>query len=1166
METPEIRLRLTAAGTDAALAALGVLVYKLSWQRDVTLAVTSEEGARSVRLHVDGQLRARDLVEQAARDAAAAPDATPDVTVAIGSCANEMTLDCDARMFPWAGEHLDRTLEAIVADPERLVSEIDPVGDGERAELGRAFNETARDYPRDVSIQRLFEQQTEERPDAMAVICGASTLTYRQLNAAANRLASRLRELGVDAEDRVGLIVPRGVETVVGVLAILKAGGAYVPVDEFNPDERVRYLLDDSGARVLVTSRLAGRPHFDRAVATIDDDVMSGREAAPDPPIESAPTDLAYVMYTSGTTGRPKGVLVTHRNVVRLVKNTDYVSLSASTRILQTGAIGFDASTFEIWGALLNGGVLCLEESDRLLDAGELARLMSDHRITTMWLTAPLFNRLVDQDCSVFAPLDELLVGGDALSVAHVSRALEASPGLRLVNGYGPTENTTFSTTHAVGGPGPGPIPIGRPIANSTAYLLGPDDQLVPVGAVGELCVGGDGLARGYLNRPELTARAFIPSPFDPTQRLYRTGDLARRRPDGTLEFLGRRDDQVKVRGFRIEPGEIEAALLAHTAVREAVVVARARPHGADKVLCAYYATSEVVEPGALRAELADALPDHMVPAFLVELPALPLNGNGKVDRAALPEPTGAVTAPVAARTDAEQRLLDIVERSLRIRDIGVARDLRDVGVDSLSATVLAAEIERVAGVRLPVSEILQAGTVEALARRVEDAPRVAPGHAPCRVDGDATAPVTSQQWRLFVDQVKDPGATHYNIPVAVDLPGDTDVPRLVDALGRLAERHEVLRTGFDFVDGEVRQRVAPSVPYEIAVHGAEPPPLRAFVRPFDLTRAPLWRAAIAPGPERVRLMLDLHHIVIDGFSLAVLFEELFELYDGVALPDVTLQYRDYAEWAVRGAGAERRRAQRDHWTGVFGNPLADAELPLDFPRSATRRRDGGVVEFRLDADSAHALRRLARREGAGLFAALVAIHAAVLARVTGAPEVVAGTPVSGRDVPGVDRALGMFANTVCLRTPVDPEQPFGELVRAVSRTVSEAAQHADYPFENLVEDVGARRHPGRNPLFDALIALQSNRYLDIDFRGRRRLELDWTGPTPFDLNLQIHELGHSLRFGWQFATALFRRETVEALRDLFLHATRGVLAHPHAPVGRLTGVRRSAPSIQFHI
>src|SRR5215207_285945 len=1155
---PRITLRLDPVGQDVLLAALSVVLYKHTWQGEVALGVVHEgaEGVRPVRLRVFGDARAGDLVAQAAAALRASPaelDGTPDVRLAVAPFTGEVTVDCDARMFDGAtierlGEHLRRVLHTVVAEPDRRVIDIDPLSDAERDEVLRTFNDTATDYPRDIPIHWLFEQQVEASPDAPAVVCGERVLTYRRLNTAANRLARRLRVLGVGADEPVGLLVPRGVETVVGALAILKAGGAYLPVDEFNPDERVRYLLDDSGCRVLVTSRAASRPSFGRAVAAVDADVVDAPDDSPNLAIESAPTDLAYVMYTSGTTGRPKGVLVTHRNVVRLVRSTDYVSLSASTRILQTGAIGFDASTFEIWGALLNGGVLCLAENDRLLDAGELSRLLAERRITTMWLTAPLFNRLVDQDPAVFGSLEELLVGGDALSPAHVSRALEASPRLTLVNGYGPTENTTFSTTHAVRAPGPGPIPIGRPIANSTAHLLGPDGQLVTVGAIGELYVGGDGLARGYLNRPELTARAFIPSPFDPSQRLYRTGDLARRRPDGTLEFLGRRDHQVKVRGFRIEPGEIEAALLAHAAVREAVVVARKRHNGADKVLCAYYVAVGDVQPGALRADLARALPDHMVPAFLMELPALPLNGNGKVDRGALPEPTETVGDHVAARTDAERRLLDLVERTLRIRDVGVRRDLRDIGVDSLSATVLAAEIERATGIRLAVSEILRAGTIEALAQRLAAGPRIAHAEAPCPVAPEATVPLAPQQWRLFVEQVRDPDATHYNIPVAVDLPGDTDVSRLVDALGRLAERHEVLRTGFDFVDGEVRQRVAPSIVCEIEVHDAAPPAVRAFVRPFELTRAPLWRAAIAPSRERVRLMLDLHHIVIDGFSLAVLFEELFALYDGFALPDVALQYRDYAHWSTLGAGVKRRHVQREFWSGVFAKPLPDSDLPIDFPRTATRPRDGGAVEFRLDAARALGLRQLARREGATLFAVLAAIHAAVLARVTGEADVIAGTPVSGRDVPGVDRALGMFANTVCLRTRVDPELPFTELLRTVSRTASDAARHQDYPFEDLVEDVGGRRHPGRNPLFDALIALQSSRYLEVEFRGPRPLELDWTGPTPFDLNLQIHELGDTLRLGWQFATGLFRRETVEALRDLFLHVVRGLLAEPRAP------------------
>jgi lichenysin synthetase B len=783
-----------------------------------------------------------------------------------------------------------------------------------------------------------------------------------------------------------------------------------------------------------------------------------------------------------------------------------------------------------------------------------------------MWLTAPLFNRLVDQRPALFEPLRELLVGGDALSPAHVSRALDASPGLVIINGYGPTENTTFSTTHAIEASARGRIPIGRPIANSTAYLLGPDDQLAPIGAVGELCVGGDGLARGYLNRPELTARAFVASPLAEGERLYRTGDLARWRPDGAIEFLGRRDHQVKVRGFRIELGEVEAAVLEHPAVRETVVVARPRPDGADRYLCVYYVADRELQPGDLRAHLAHSLPDHMVASSYMELPALPLNDNGKVDRAALPEPSRAEREPVAPRTELEQRLVAIVEEQLRISGVGVCRDLRDLGMDSLSATVLAAEVERRTGIRPAVSEIVRAGTVEALARHL-CAAGASGGPTLARMPRTATIPLSPQQWRIFVEQMKSPGATQYNVPVAVDLPADTDVVRLTRALGDLAARHDVLRTEFHFVDGEVRQRVAPGIVPDVEVRTGKLLASRAFVRPFDLSRAPLWRGLVTRAADRVRLLLDVHHIVIDGFSLAVLFEDLFALYDGVPLSDVAIQYSDYAHWVTGEAGARRRRAQGAHWMAVFAEPTPTLDLPTDFPRAAVRGHDGDVVTFDLGPEQVGGLRRLARHESATLFAVLAAIHAALLARVTGEPDVTVGTPISGRDVPGSGRVVGMFANTVCLRTRVDANMPFVELVRVVSAVADDAARHGDYPFDDLVSDVGARRDDGRHPLFDALIALQSQRYLEVEFRGRRRLELDLTGPTPFDLNLQIYELDGSLRLGWQFASALFHRGTVEAFRDLFLHIVAGALADPGTPVGRLTtaGPAPTLPHIQFN-
>jgi lichenysin synthetase B len=1182
-----------AVETHVLLAAFHVLLYKHTGQREIVLGVL-DPGARRrlpvLELDVDAGFdkhvaRARAALQAATGDAGEANDVEPNVgfagrpvdrlasrsfdlslSVAAGGGA---CLDFQEGLFERTtiermGTHLRRVLRLATARPPSRVRDIDLLGDDERARILGPFNDTATAYPRDVSIHRLFEMRVAEAPDALAVVSDKRKMTYGELNAAANRLAARLRSLGLgvdEPDEPCGLLLPRSPEFVVAMLGVLKAGGAYLPIEVDSPLDRVRYLLNDSGSRLLVATSATPGAGAGRAVVEIDGEVLERGLDPGNPEDQAAATDLAYVMYTSGTTGRPKGVLVTHRNVVRLVRGTAYVELSPATRILQTGAVGFDATAFEVWGALLNGGSLHCVPNDHLLDPVELRRALAAHDITTMWLTSPLFNQLADRDPALFRPLWELLVGGDVLSPRHIAKVLDACPGLIVVNGYGPTENTTFSTTHRVTRADLKRIPIGQPIANSTAYILGPDDQLSPIGLPGELCLGGDGLARGYLNRPELTDSAFVPNPFVAGTRLYRTGDLARWRPDGTIEFLGRRDHQVKVRGVRVELGEIESTLLTHPAVREAIVIARERADGADLALCAYYVARAMVTPDDLRAHLARTLPASIVPSCMVELAALPLNRNGKVDRTGLPDPVEVLEVgadPVGPHTDAERRLVPLIERTLGIPLVDIRRDLRELGLDSLTATLLAARIEEALGVRVLVGEVLRHPTAERLARHLSAAAS-RPAERVVPTSPKLHYPLTPQQRRLFVEQMKDESATHYNVPVAVDLPSDTDLPPLVDAFARLADRHEVLRTEFVFLDGDVRQRVSAAVIPDVEVADGPAPAARAFVRPFDLSTAPLWRVGLFRDSDRVRLLLDLHHLVTDGFSLGLLFEECFALAAGVPLPEPPLQYRDYAEWVASDAAAERRRAQRRFWLDVFATPRAAADLPIDLPRPPLRALDGDVVEFDLGVARTGSLRRLAREEDVTLFVVLAAAHAAFLAQVMGEPDVTAGTPVSGRSLPWLDRVLGMFANTVCLRTRVRPGMPFGDLLRVMDRTATEAFRHQDYPFEDLVEDVGGRRDYGRHPLFDALISLQSRRYLQVDLGGPRRLHLDWTGPAVFDLNLQIHELPDTLQASWQFGSRIFRRRTVETFRDLFIDILDAALADPATPVRELTEVSAAA-------
>ena len=580
------------------------------------------------------------------------------------------------------------------------------------------------DHPRDATIHGLFEEQAARTPDSVAVVCGDARVTYSELDRRAAALARRLSALGVAHETPVGICAERSVELIAGLLAILKAGGAYVPLDPNHPQDWLAFILADTQVPVLLTQRalVSKLPPFKAHLVCLDEPATGLEQEIASP--RSTARSLAYILFTSGSTGTPKGVAVPHRGVVRLVKQTGYASFSPDETFLQLAPVSFDASTFEIWGALLNGGRLAvMPPGPSSLE--EIGGAIREHGVTTLWLTAGLFNVMVDERPGDLRPLRQLLTGGDTLSVPHVRRALHELKTTRLINGYGPTESTTFACCHTIS---PGEsldngVPIGRPIANTTAHILDENLHPVPADVTGELFLGGDGLARGYWNRPGLTAEKFIADPFGigPDARLYRTGDLARFRADGVIEFAGRLDHQVKIRGFRVEPGEIETVLLHHDAIRQAVVVARGHDHA--KELVAYFVADALadVQPASLRDWLAQKLPDFMVPAHLVPLRALPLTGSGKIDRLALPDPSGSraqtFTAP---KTELERTILEIWRTVLGFDEIGTDDNFFEIGGNSILLVEAHSKLVRTLHRQFSVTTLFQHPSITALARHLD--------------------------------------------------------------------------------------------------------------------------------------------------------------------------------------------------------------------------------------------------------------------------------------------------------------------------------------------------------------------------------------------------------------------------------------------------------------
>jgi amino acid adenylation domain-containing protein len=1052
--------------------------------------------------------------------------------------------------------HLGRLLEVAVASPEIRISALPLLTGIEIEQILTAWNRTETAYPRDRSIQELFAEQVRRDPSATAVIFGDERLTYGELDRSSGRLARHLFRLGVGPEVPVGLCLERSLEMVVATLAILKAGGAYVPLDPGDPKDRLGLLLADSGASLLITRRrwLPSLPEPLPAslVRVLDLDTLGEiPNCGEDLKIRTGPDGLAYVMYTSGSTGTPKGVAVTHRGVVRLVRGVDYVDLGPEETLLQLAPISFDASTFEIWGALLNGGRLVVMPPGAP-SLEELGEALAAHGVTTLWLTAGLFHQMADTRVELLAPLRQLLAGGDALSLPPVRRLLATLPGVRLVNGYGPTETTTFTCCAELSGEDQigATVPIGRPISNTRVFLLDSRFEPVPVGIPGELFAAGDGLARGYFRRSDLTAERFVPSPFGQGERMYRTGDLARWRADGRIEFLGRADLQVKVRGFRIEPGEIETALAHHPGIAAAAVLALDDP-SRGKYLVAYFVPREEIVPPAgeeLRAFLSGRLPGHMVPWAFMSLQALPLTRNGKVDRRALASVVPERLSPrgrdvVAPRTPVEELLAGIWAEVLGVEGLAAGDDFFALGGHSLLATQVVSRIRSVLGVELPLADTFEASRLEDLARRVEELQAGGASAAPpLRPRSRTERPVLSfaQERLWFLDQLES-GTAFYNIPVAARLEGPLRAEVLEACFAALADRHESLRTTFADEAGRPWQVIAPrlDLPLPLVDLAALPPDLREAEhrrvaaaevrRPFDLARGPLVRLLLLRlGPGEHTLLPTFHHVIADGWSMVVLIRELGELYRALSagrpspLSPPELQFADFALWQREHLQGDVLEGQLAWWREQLGGS-SGFELPADRPRPAVETFRGAQHRCELRAELAEEARALGRRSGVTLFMILLAAFETLLYRWTGHTDLPVGSPIANRNRRELEGLIGFLANTLVLRTRLAGDLMAEELLARVRSVTLGAYAHQELPFEKLVEELQPERDRSRNPLFQVMFVLQNQpwpafRIGEVDFSP---LEVD-SRTAKFDLTLFVRDERERLPVLLEYATDLF--------------------------------------------
>ncbi|CAM4460582.1 non-ribosomal peptide synthetase [Paenibacillus tarimensis] len=1069
--------------------------------------------------------------------------------------------------------HYSHITRQVLDNPNVFLHELVMITEAERKQILEEFQPKRNDLPHEKTIHERFQEQVLQFPHKTAIQCGDCKVTYDELNKRANQLARGLQAEGVRPGHLVGILSERSVDMMAGILAILKAGGAYVPIDPAYPDQRIQHILSDSRASHI----LVQASHYNRiknSKPIILDSQQWVQEDHSNLENEVSSRDLAYVLYTSGSTGAPKGVMIEHRSVLNFLQTLETRSpLSAQDVLLQKTSVAFDASVWELFWWMMKGASLCLLETGGEKDAGVIIDAVQKHQVTHLEFVPSMLQVFVDY-VETFAQADRLAslkyvsVGGEVLSARLAEqfyRSLTIPNQTLLYNTYGPTESTVEVTSFLyTGGSSLEKIPIGKPNLNTAIYILNEHKQLQPIGIPGELCIAGEGLARGYLNMDELTAARFVDNPFVPGERMYRSGDIARWLPDGNIEYIGRVDRQVKIRGYRIELGEIESAFYQIQEVKQAVVNAQTELNG-DTALCAYFTASARLPVHQIRVSLSNSLPDYMIPSTIIQLESMPLSPSGKIDLSAQqrPErPPQGVTGATAPASPQHLKLSRIWEEVLGLGQISVTDHFFEIGGHSLKASRLITCIHRDFNVLLTVKDIFEHPIFRDMLGCIEQKNADEYVSIPA-VSEKAYYPVSSSQKRMYIlDQLSGSNRA-YNMPLVMSFEGRIDEERLEQSLQAIVGRHESFRTSFEVVEGELVQIIHDKVDFTMDHERAEEEQtadiIQAFIQPFELDAAPLFRAKlVALTTGKHVLLMDMHHIISDGVSMNVFMREWAMLYKGELLAPLRIQYKDYTYWEYSQLLQDKLDNQKTYWLEAFSGELPVLQLPTDYIRPREQCFDGGFVNFVLSEDQTAGLKRLAGQTHTTLYMILLAVYNVLLARYSGQSDIIVGSLSAGRQHTDLESIIGLFIRTLAMRNYPQRDKSFKAFLQEVKETSIGAFENQDFPVEELIHQVVTNHDPSRNKLFDAMFIYQNmmepvegslNVYFD-DCKVESFEMIDLV--SRYDLTLEALEQDGEVHCELIYAAALFKPETIERMAKHFIQLVDGIIEAPDKAIGCL--------------